>query len=263
MTSLAQLVGRLARPSRMFCVMTLSDYIDESYNSRTFCVGGLLAPVSMWSSIEASWKQRLEYENRLSAKKGFPPISRYHATDCANLKREFSDKNGWNIGRQIRLSKRLCQILAENGPYAIVYGASLTAIQKYLPPNENPAEEFLYHISTIMHLMLVGQIMKEQFPRDRVTVYYDRSKQFGRIAREVFDSFMKDPTVKDIFGCFATMAPMGWEDCIALQPADFIAYEGMKRVDGSLGGNDNIRKSLRALLGDKMPLRIEHFTEQP
>ena len=242
--------------------MMWSDYIDESYNSRTFCVGGSLAPVQMWSRIESRWKQRIDYENRISAKKGFPVISRYHATYCANLKQEFAEAKGWTIPRQIRFSKRLCQILADNGPCAIVYGGSLTDAQKYLPPNQNPAKEFLYHVSTFMHLMLVGEIMRDQYPGDRVTVYYDRSKQFGSIAHEVFDSFMNDASATDLSRCFAKMIPMGWEDCIALQPADLIAYEGMKRVDGSLVGNDRIRKSLRALLGNTMPLRIEHFTEQ-
>jgi hypothetical protein len=111
--------------------------------------------------------------------------------------------------------------------------------------------------------MQVGSVMDQRFPRDKVTVYYDRSKQFGRIATEAFDRFMEDESAKSVSKYFISMAPMGWEDCIALQPADLIAYEGMKRVDGSLRGNDEIRKSLRALLNNnRMPIWIEHFTEQ-
>ena len=51
---------------------------------------------------------------------------------------------------------------------------------------------------------------------------------------------------------------MGWEDCIPLQAADFIAYEGMKWADKSLAGSDVVRKSLRAM---KVPLTIAHFTD--
>jgi len=40
--------------------------------------------------------------------------------------------------------------------------------------------------------------MDQKFPRDRVTVYYDRSRQFGSIAREAFDSFMKDESAKSV-----------------------------------------------------------------
>lgn len=145
MIPFAQLIGCLGRRSRIFCLMTWRDYIDESYNPRTFCVGGLLAPVKMWEQIEESWKQRITYENRRSEKKGFPPISRYHATDCANLKKEFSNDKGWDIPRQIRFSKRLCEIIGSNGPCAIVHGGAIADIQKYLPDDPNKAKEFLYY----------------------------------------------------------------------------------------------------------------------
>jgi hypothetical protein len=38
---------------------------------------------------------------------------------------------------------------------------------------------------------------------------------------------MKDPTFrgKDMF---STIAPMGWEHCVPLQPADLVAYESFK-----------------------------------
>jgi hypothetical protein len=243
--------------------MTWSDYIDESYNPRTFCVGGLLAPVRMWTAIETSWKQRIDYENRWSVKHGFPPISRYHATYCANLKREFSPKNGWDIPRQIRFSKRLCGIIGSNGPCGIVHGGGISDIQKHLPRDATTAKELLYHTSIMLHLMTVSRVMNKRYPDDKVTIYYDRTKDFGHVARNAFDSFMKDPAAKHLSKCFITMAPMGWEDCIPLQPVDLFAYEGMKRVDGSLQGSDQIRKALTALLGnDRMPVLIEHFTDQ-
>ena len=209
-----------------------------------------------------AWRQRIAFENRRSAKKGFPPISRYHATYCANLKGEFAEKFGWDIPRQIRLSKRLCEILGSHGPCAIVHGGAIADIQKHLPTEPHLAKEFLYYVSTYLHLMQVGEVMAQRFPEDRVSVYYDRSKQFGKIAQGAFDSFMADPTAKSTSKYFINMSPMGWEDCVLLQPADLIAYEAMKRVDGSLRGNDEIRKSLRALMtNDRMPVFIEYFTE--
>jgi hypothetical protein len=38
---------------------------------------------------------------------------------------------------------------------------------------------------------------------------------------------MSDPTFTYKHS-FTTIAPMGWEDCVALQPADLIAYENFK-----------------------------------
>jgi len=91
-------------------------YIDESYNDHVFCVGGFLAHPGTWGEITTAWQDRIAYENRKSAVKGFPPLTRYHATDCANLKQEFDEKKGWNIDRQIRLAKRLCKIIGDAGP---------------------------------------------------------------------------------------------------------------------------------------------------
>lgn len=99
---------------------TWSDYVDESYNQTSFCVGGWLAVYYSWTDIETAWKQRIDHENRMSVKKGFPPISRYHATDCANLKNEFEESKGWSIPRQILMCKRLCKIIGQQRPAGIV-----------------------------------------------------------------------------------------------------------------------------------------------
>jgi hypothetical protein len=166
----------------------LKDYIDESYNNRTFCIGGWLASETRWSMIEASWRERLEYENRVSAKKGFPLISRYHATDCANLKREFSEDKGWDIPRQIRLSKRICEIIGENSPIGTVIGGGVKDFKQYFPLETDDFNRGLYHLSFMMHLVEVSHVMREWFPEDRVIVYYDRTREFGPVAKAAFDN---------------------------------------------------------------------------
>jgi hypothetical protein len=57
----------------------------------------------------------------------------------------------------------------------------------------------------------------------------------------------KRPESKSIF---ASIAPMGWEDCIPLQPADFVAYEAMKETHRHRPGQKarERRKSLTAFL---------------
>src|SRR6266581_652391 len=113
----------LRKASRIFGM--LSYYADESYNNLVMCVGGWLAPDGLWDEIEPKWKQRIEYENRISAKKGFPPISRYHASDCSNLKNEFDPAKGWSIPRQIRLVKKLVGIIGKKRLVGIGVGTSL------------------------------------------------------------------------------------------------------------------------------------------
>ena len=54
-----------------------------------------------------------------------PANSRYHATYCANLKGEFGPDKGWDVDRQIQLSKRLCGIMAKHRPYGIIMGGQV------------------------------------------------------------------------------------------------------------------------------------------
>jgi len=63
---------------------------------------------------------------------------------------------------------------------------------------------------------------------------------------EAFNQMMDDPTFngKELF---STIAPLGWEDCIALQPADMIAYEAFKDALRKFNQKDR-RLSLEYLL---------------
>lgn len=241
----------------------LTAYLDESYNNRTFCVGGWLASVPEWNTIEKQWIQRVEYERRKSIEKGFPPISRYHASDCSSLKGEFDVSKGWDVTRQIKFSKRLLAILAKHKPLGIVVGGSVDDYLRHLTSDtkEKQWQAGLYYFSIMVVMDQIAQIMKAYFPREKVTIYYDRGK-FSSMADRAFRSLKDDPRNSDISKYFVTMGPMGWEDCVPLQPADLLAVEGLKRVDGSLNGKTAIRKSLQALLGGKVDLSIGHFSDK-
>jgi hypothetical protein len=58
------------------------------------------------------------------------------------------------------------------------------------------------------------------------------------------------------YDVFASMEARGWDECTALQAADFIACQGMQRVDGSLKGKREIKKSLQALIGKRVAINI-------
>jgi hypothetical protein len=61
-----------------------------------------------------------------------------------------------------------------------------------------------------------------------------------------FNSLINDPTYagKDMF---STIAPLGWKDCILLQPADLVAFENFKQAEGRLEERES-RKSYKALV---------------
>lgn len=60
--------------------------------------------------------------------------------------------------------------------------------------------------------------------------------------------------------CFSTIEPLGWQDCIALQPADLLAFECFKEAEARLAGRDS-RRSFKALL-DTYPFGIHSKTFQ-
>jgi hypothetical protein len=231
--------------------------MDESYNNRTFCVGGWLASDARWNSLENAWKMRIEHERRISIKKGFPPISRYHASDCSNLLGEFDRAKGWNKERQVLFCKRLFEIIGNSGLIGIVIGGSRSDFIEHFSTDKESWQEGIYYLSTVMFLVELEIIMKRSFPREKVSIYYDRGK-FGPWASRAFNSLKKEaPQItKDRF---VTIAPKDWEHCIPLQPADLMAYEGFKRIDGLKNNRDQIRKSLQALIGKKIEFEIGHM----
>jgi hypothetical protein len=167
-------------------------YLDESYNTRTVCVGGFLAHEKVWQEIEPKWKERIAYENRKSAKLGFPPISRYHATDCANLKNEFAPEKGWDIPRQIKLTKRWIEIIQLHRPAGIVMGGGAADFLKNFTSDTERWREGLYYFSIIMCLYHIADLMEGTSPNEKVSVFYDRGK-FAGMADLAFHSLMDDP----------------------------------------------------------------------
>jgi hypothetical protein len=254
---ITRLAGRLPKLGRMFCVTTFTSYHDESYSAKrdTLCVGGWLARDSVWDDIERDWKARIDYENRKSAQKGFPAISRYHAADCANLKKEFAENKGWDVDRQIKLSKRLCGIISKHRPYGIVAGGIgsefATVDQSLTGPERVKA---MYAASFRIYLYMVAETMTTNFPDDRVTLFFDRTKDFESIVAAEYKGFREHPRLGYMADSIITVAPLGWEDAIALQPADLLAYEGFKRVGVSM--EEGVRKALLAMIGDRTPLAV-------
>ena len=57
----------------------------------------------------------------------------------------------------------------------------------------------------------------------KVSLIYERC-DYGESLLRGFNTMMDDPTFS-YPRFFTTIAPMGWENCIPLQPADMVAYE--------------------------------------
>jgi hypothetical protein len=240
--------------SRFYCM--LKAYFDESYDHATMCVGGWICDENSWKQIESKWLARIEHERRMSVKNGFTPISRYHATDCANLKREFREENGWNIARQICLTKRLIDIIgsADPKPIGIAIGISLTELRAFKPDlTDKEAKEHAYSFCISECLDNVRHVMRARLTDERVSVFYEQSKQFGYLAGEAFQRGQdrRLPGANQII----TVAPGRWQDFPAFQPADMIAYEGFRLTASIKRGNVKLRKSLEQVIGHDVFVR--------
>lgn len=234
-------------------------YLDESYNNHVFCVGGFLAPEPMWEEIEEQWKARLQYENEKSAIGGFPPISRYHASDCANLKNEFSKERGWDIDRQIKLTKRLCSVIGSVGPAGIVFGGRLSDMEASLGTAPDCPKKRLYDLCFRRVLLMIVSVIRERFPKTIVRIVIDQGKNFEAVARHSFEIMSRDESVPYLKDCFTELATEESKTCVRLQAADFMAYEAMRRLEVIRRGRGDVRKSLQALIGTEIPLRIAQF----
>ena len=65
-----------------------------------------------------------------------------------------------------------------------------------------------------------------ELPQGKITLFHERCAYDG-VLLDSFNTLINDPTFISR-KCFTTIAPMGWEDCVPLQPADLIAYENFK-----------------------------------
>ena len=101
-------------------------------------------PDKAWIPFERDWNQRIEMERRNSVKKGFPPISRYHASDCNSFKREFARDKGWDEARQLRLSKKLLGVISKHRPHGVVIGGSIEQFLRYFPDDKGRWRDALY-----------------------------------------------------------------------------------------------------------------------
>lgn len=240
--------------SRIYCM--LKAYFDESYGHATMCVGGWICDETSWTQIERKWLARIEHERRMSIKNGHPPISRYHATDCGNLKREFSEANGWNIKRQILLTKRLTDIIGESNPkpIGIAIGISLRELKDFKPDlTDQEAKMHAYSFCISECLDNVRHVMRARLADERVSVFYEQSREFGHLADEAFQR----ATDRNLAGAnqILTVAPGRWQDFPAFQPTDMIAYEGFRLTAAIKRGNAKLRKSLENVIGHGIIVR--------
>lgn len=238
----------------------LKAYFDESFDASALCVGGWLCIDYAWKKIEDKWLARIEHERRIAIKHGHRPIERYHAADCANLKRDFAAKHGWTIKRQIGFTKKLISIIGEADlqPIGIVIGMSLKELKLVRPDfDDKELKWWAYRFCMGECLDNIGKAVHAWFTDDTVSVIHEASGELNSAALEAFQDMKKSR--RSYTHQFTTLAPGSWKTFPALQPADMIAYEGFKLTSSRKRGEDNLRKSLEKAIGYGVKIRAGIF----
>jgi len=227
-------------------------YFDESYNDKVFTLSCLASDPTGWAEIERGWRLSLAAKNRQLKAQGRPQISRYHAADCSSLQDEFS---GWSKDEQITLTKELMATLSRGRAWVnnIAYSIPLNDFVKEFSIEGDPIPVCYQELLKFIMLEMTAQIReaKEKFGSVKPVSYvlfHERCTHDG-LYLSAFNAMMNDSTFNGKEH-FSTIAPLGWEHCIPLQPADMIAYETFKEAERQLTGRVR-RKSLEYLMQSK------------
>jgi hypothetical protein len=173
--------------------------------------------------LEAAWKRCIASENKRLVKLGRPAISRYHASDCSSRRGEYK---GWDTPDQIAFVKRLFAILKNYATYTVVWDVKISDVVQVFPEAKQDPLRACYSILTKFMLDVLGQ----DIGKSRITLIHDRN-DYNLTILQAFDKMVNDPNFK--YGkSFTSITACSWEDCIALQPADLVAFEVFKRASG-------------------------------
>lgn len=212
----------------------LVGHIDESGSAKTrlLTLSCVVGHGGMWWWIEQAWLEVLAKKNAELKAQGRKPISRYHASDCSNLKKEFED---WTIPEQIAFTEQLIDKVFRRHPLWIT---SYTLDLRDLVAEFPEAEENPYGLA---HVLLLHHIMKfaaenvladKRYLQERLLLIHDRS-DYDAVLLDAFKQMQNDQMLIN-HERFTTILPMVWEDCVLLQPADMLAYGNFRTVANGL-----------------------------
>jgi hypothetical protein len=237
----AALGGRDFR-KKLFAVLV--GHIDDSGSAKThlLTLSCVVGHGGMWWWIEQAWLQVLQKKNAELKIQGRKQLSRYHAADCSNLKKEFAD---WTIPEQIAFTEQLIDRVFRRHPMWITsYTLDLRDLVAHFPEaKENPYG--LAHVLLLHHIMkfIADTVLADKrYIEDRILLIHDRS-DYDAVLLDAFNQMKKDEKLVN-HERFTAIVPMGWEDCVPLQPADLLAYGNFRTV----AAGHRMRKDLRLIV---------------
>lgn len=148
-----------------------------------------------------------------------------------NFAEEYSD---WSSDERKDFSTKLLDIFKKPSNRAIAYSRSIE-----LKPLARIMPEIADKPYTFAHAMLLNRLMIDigsslvkanngDLSKIKISLIHDRSN-YASALQHAFQSLKNQESFR-YTTLFTSLTQMGWEDCVALQPADLIAYENFKEV---------------------------------
>jgi hypothetical protein len=227
------------------------------------CVGGWLCNDRTWKLLEHRWQRQISIENKLSGRLNLKPLSRYKAADLSARKGEYE---GWTPQREVLFTKRLIGILGKPKPrvrpIGIACGVSFADLLTASPEwdrkhTRHKWERAAYRLCMWGCLKLVLDTIAREYSEEKAAVVHDRGK-FNGPAQSAFDAIRQNTKFSNR-DALLSLAPMDWETCTALQPADMMAFEGRKLVKAHPGDVSHFRRSLQRMIGEKLKIRVHNL----
>lgn len=229
--------------------MFLRGYIDESERGDHFTLTSLISEGGQWNSLESDWREVIAAKNRELLAAGRKQLSRYHATYCNGLWDEFE---GWSREEEIEFTRALIEVISRYQFNQHSYSLNLKELTSVIPEIRPNPKGFAYVILFTFILLDIAEKTLSHNTGSLISIFHDTC-DFNAALRESYDEMTleSDSPLKEHRHRFVSMAPMTWRHCIALQPADLLAFENGKEFDRQVTEarkNHKRRKSLNAIM---------------
>ena len=239
----------------------LDVYIDESYDEDVFVLSLCSAHPRTWRNFQIFWQAHLDGLNARLQALNRPAVSRYHATDCANRKREFAD---WTWEEQVAITAELIGVIQCCPLHCVSMCVLLSDLREAsaevlgVPMAKSSLRKAAYMIAAQMAADPLVDYVHRLNPQAMFRFIYDQ----GPDEAQLLDAVKHLQSVAaERFGAIIYLTPQDSRYCLPLQLADFLAYESFKeRRREEFRPNVPRNMSLRTLLADGLgySLRTVH-----
>jgi hypothetical protein len=212
----------------------------KPHEPNTYVFGGFFSSAITWGIIEKKWDViNKEYD-----------VPRFHA---AHLNSKTYEYEGWDDAQKIAYSKELIGAVHEEGKrmYAVTCGMFADDYKAIISDEGRRKMGSPYLACFNSCIARVAYMMDEHGPgniqpEDKFAVLIDQDDGCFDAVRNFYQ--IKEDVKFPHRSRLATCTPLKMEECVAMQPADLIAYEAFKRLHAHRKQRGEIRHVLKSLM---------------